>query len=1017
MFNGFANDLSLDGGPGSGVLRVDVSLGDNVWINTEGTHVWSIPVEIEDGMTELTLKARALDRCGYTSTIEHTFIIDSTPPIVIWEAPAVITSNLAILSGSVHDPAPEGGLVQLVEMQIDENGPWRAVQGPFAPQNGEQGWIWNWLTPLEDGVEHSLRVRATDEVGNITVTEWQHVVVDNVAPQLTVSQPVTGLVLPFDPSNGPVLSGTVTDGSVVEVVQVLVYYPQGGFSTHPAVVDSEVWVYTPEVNGWVAGTYALRVQVLDIYGNMRMMGPYLLVVTDTPITDLQATNDGPHMINESVTFTATVSAGSNVSYRWDFGGGATVDGQTVTRTYADPGVYTATVTATNSASSVTANTTVTILALSVEAGDDQEVDEGQTVTIVASFTDNRVSVTHSATIDWGDNTTPDEGTVDEQSKTVTGEHAYADDGTYTVTVTVEDGQGQSNYDTLQVTVLNVAPTAMLNNDGPQPEGSPVTISFSDVVEPGTADTLTYSFDWNNDGSYDILDQAEASAPYTWNDNGTYTVRARIMDKDGGFSEYTTDVTVNNVAPVVDAGADATIDEGSLFSSSGSFTDPGADTWEATVDYGDGSGTQPLTLNADKTFALNHTYADNGSYIVGVCVTDDDGGEGCDTASVTVNNVAPGVIATPTIQTVQYSEAVAEIIFTATDVAADTMSAELSWSSDETTFQSDPPFAGLTLGEGSCTVAGGINTCVWKVTGIVGMPAGSYTLRLTVTDEDGDSSWADVALIVGAEEAIVTFDAANPVAVQVAAPGGNSGAINLRVCVSERDVPLSGDISLAEVNMSLVPVGPGGSVNGDPFDTVLVNGSKCVSFNFNGLPVNTYTAQVSVTGGYYTGADEDVMVVYDPSLGFTTGGGWFFWPDTADAETGYPGDRTNFGYTMKYNKNGKNVQGNLLLIRHLPDGTIYRVKSNALYGLALGEDPSVPLGWATFSGKSNYQEPGWPEPIGNYEFIVYVEDRNEPGVGVDRFWIEVNGGLAMPRQAKDNAIELQGGNLVVPHRNK
>jgi hypothetical protein len=34
---------------------------------------------------------------------------------------------------------------------------------------------------------------------------------------------------------------------------------------------------------------------------------------------------------------------------------------------------------------------------------------------------------------------------------------------------------------------------------------------------------------------------------------------------------------------------------------------------------------------------------------------------------------------------------------------------------------------------------------------------------------------------------------------------------------------------------------------------------------------------------------------------------------------------------------------MLLIRHLEDGTIYRVKSNALYGLALGEDASVPIG--------------------------------------------------------------------------
>ena len=113
----------------------------------------------------------------------------------------------------------------------------------------------------------------------------------------------------------------------------------------------------------------------------------------------------------------------------------------------------------------------------------------------------------------------------------------------------------------------------------------------------------------------------------------------------------------------------------------------------------------------------------------------------------------------------------------------------------------------------------------------------------------------------------------------------------------------------------------------------------------------------------------------------------------------------------------NIQGSLLLIRHLADSTIYRVKSNALYGLALGEDPSIPMGWASFSGKSTYKEPAWLEPVGNSEFMVYVEDRNEPGTGVDRFWIEVIGGLALPREATDNAVEIRGGNIVVPHNGR
>ena len=67
----------------------------------------------------------------------------------------------------------------------------------------------------------------------------------------------------------------------------------------------------------------------------------------------------------------------------------------------------------------------------------------------------------------------------------------------------------------------------------------------------------------------------------------------------------------------------------------------------------------------------------------------------------------------------------------------------------------------------------------------------------------------------------------------------------------------------------------------------------------------------------------------------------------------------------------------MLIRHLPDGTIYRLKSNALGGLAVGDGGG--FGRATITGKATYQEPTWPEALGNYRFVVYIEDRNEPGV--------------------------------------
>jgi putative cell wall-binding protein len=94
------------------------------------------------------------------------------------------------------------------------------------------------------------------------------------------------------------------------------------------------------------------------------------------------------------------------------------------------------------------------------------------------------------------------------------------------------------------------------------------------------------------------------------------------------------------APVVSAGSDATVTIGSTFSRSGSFTDPDDEGWTATVDYGDGSGPVPLTLNSGKTFSLSHLYAGTGAYTVAVTVEDSGHLSGTDTLAVTVNPTSP-----------------------------------------------------------------------------------------------------------------------------------------------------------------------------------------------------------------------------------------------------------------------------------------------------------------------------------------------------------------------------------------
>jgi hypothetical protein len=293
------------------------------------------------------------------------------------------------------------------------------------------------------------------------------------------------------------------------------------------------------------------------------------------------------------------------------------------------------------------------------------------------------------------------------------------------------------------------------------------------------------------------------------------------------------------------------------------------------------------------------------------------------------------------------------------------------------------------------------------------PAGSVGVEASFA---GDAVYAEsstnAAFEILAEDAVAAFAADNPVGVSVATPGGASGPFLLVASLSEDGDGEDGDLLSGDWQMTLVPVGPGSPVTGTLESTV--PGSLVATFSFDGVPVNTYAVTVTDANGYYRVGSEDVLVVYDPSLGFTTGGGWFYWPGTDD--------KTNFGYTMRYNKKGARVRGSLLLIRHTDEG-IYRVKSNALLGLALGSAGDPSYGWASFSGKATYREPTWPDPIGNFEFVVYVEDRTHLDAP-DRFWIEVRDrdtvrdpDLSLVAPAGANAVDLEGGNLVVPHKSK
>ncbi len=200
----------------------------------------------------------------------------------------------------------------------------------------------------------------------------------------------------------------------------------------------------------------------------------------------------------------------------------------------------------------------------VRSGENQTSDEGENKSFdLGSFTDPGADGPWSVTVNWGDGNqstfqVPESARLQDGSFDLSGQHLYDDNGEYDVTVTVtEDGpNAESGQASFKITVNNVNPTALLGNDGPIDENEPATVSFSQKADPSNADNsagLRYAY--NCDGSQfttipsyaDLAGNGDSKGCF-FADDGTYTVRGLIMDKDGGYNVYATEITVDNAGP-------------------------------------------------------------------------------------------------------------------------------------------------------------------------------------------------------------------------------------------------------------------------------------------------------------------------------------------------------------------------------------------------------------------------------------------------------------------------------------
>jgi len=213
--------------------------------------------------------------------------------------------------------------------------------------------------------------------------------------------------------------------------------------------------------------------------------------------------------------------------------------------------------------------------------------------------------------------------------------------------------------------------------------------------------------------------------HNWPDQGVHTVAVRVTDDDGSTDIATLVVNIAGVGPSAQLVGDTPLDEGETgsYDASGSFTSPGSIVgYEWDWDY-DGASFAP---SGDGGAMQSHSYADQGVYTVAVRVTDDDGATDIATLAVTVNDLAP----------------TANLVGDSMVDEGDTGNYDASGSSSSPDaivgYEWDWDYDGSSFNPSGDS--GAMQSHPWP-------NAGNYLVAVRVTDDDGSSSIATLAVSV------------------------------------------------------------------------------------------------------------------------------------------------------------------------------------------------------------------------------------------------------------------------------